>query len=148
MNLFECLRRCVVGEALGARLSQPVCRRELQLAAVLLGWRASGFWYQSSPKSRCFILGESLHLSVPPFSHKVEFLIHAFYCRETVQCLGFVLNYVTRWYRACLQCQRSRSNPWVGKIPWKRAWQHTPVFLPGESHGQRDLVGYCPWGHK
>jgi len=39
-------------------------------------------------------------------------------------------------------------DPWVGKIPWQRAWQPTPVFLPGESHGQRSLVGYCPWGCK
>ena len=31
---------------------------------------------------------------------------------------------------------------WVGKIPWRRTWQPTPVFLPGESHGQRSLVGY------
>jgi len=31
--------------------------------------------------------------------------------------------------------------PWVGKIPWKRAWQPTPIFLPGESHGQRSLAG-------
>ena len=37
---------------------------------------------------------------------------------------------------------------WVGKIPWRRAWQPTPVLLPGESHGQRSLVGYSPWGHK
>ena len=35
-------------------------------------------------------------------------------------------------------------NPWVGKIPWRKAWQPTPVFLPGESHGQRSLVGYSP----
>ena len=33
-------------------------------------------------------------------------------------------------------------NPWVGKIPWRRKWQPTPVFLPGESHGQRSLWGY------
>ena len=38
-------------------------------------------------------------------------------------------------------------NPWVGKIPWNREWQSTPVFLPGESHGQRRLAGYSPWGH-
>ena len=38
--------------------------------------------------------------------------------------------------------------PWVGKIPWRRKWQPTPVFLPGESHGQRSLAGYSPWGHK
>ena len=39
-------------------------------------------------------------------------------------------------------------DPWAGKIPWRRAWQPTPVFLPGESHGERSLVGYSPWGHK
>ena len=38
-------------------------------------------------------------------------------------------------------------NPWVGQISWRRAWQPTPVFLPGESHGQRSLAGYSPWGH-
>ena len=39
-------------------------------------------------------------------------------------------------------------NPWVGKILWRRKWQPTPVFLPGESHGQRSLVGYSPQGHR
>ena len=33
-------------------------------------------------------------------------------------------------------------------MPWRRKWQPTPVFSPGESHGQRSLVGYSPWGHK
>ena len=47
-----------------------------------------------------------------------------------------------------LQCRRPGFDPWVGKIPWRRAWQRTPVFLPGEPHGQRNLVGYSPWGHK
>ena len=49
------------------------------------------------------------------------------------------------------QCRRHKRhwfNPWVGKIPWSRSWQPTPVFLPGESHGQRSLEGYSPWGHK
>ena len=44
-----------------------------------------------------------------------------------------------------LQYRRRKScrfNPWIGKIPWRRTWQSTPVFLPGESHGQRNLVGY------
>ena len=39
-------------------------------------------------------------------------------------------------------------DPWVGEIPWRREWLPTPVFLPGEFHGQRNLVGYSPWGHK
>ena len=33
-------------------------------------------------------------------------------------------------------------------MPWRRAWQPSPVFLPGESHGQRSLAGYSPWRHK
>jgi len=37
---------------------------------------------------------------------------------------------------------------WIGKIPWRRVWQPTPVFLPGESYGLRSLVGYSPWGCK
>jgi len=44
--------------------------------------------------------------------------------------------------------KRCEFNPWVGRIPWKRAWWPTPIFLPGESHGQRSLVGYSPWGHR
>ena len=48
---------------------------------------------------------------------------------------------------AC-QCRRHKFNPWVRKIPWRRKWQPTPVFLPGEFHGQWSLVGYSPWGQK
>ena len=46
------------------------------------------------------------------------------------------------------QCRRPGFVPWVWKIPWRRAWQPTSIFLPGESHGQRSLAGYNPWGHK
>ena len=41
----------------------------------------------------------------------------------------------------------STFSPWFGKTPWRRTGQPTPVFLPGESHGQRSLEGYSPWGH-
>ena len=44
--------------------------------------------------------------------------------------------------------KRCRFDPWVKRILWRRAWQPTPVFLPGESHGQRSLAGYSPWGCK
>ena len=44
--------------------------------------------------------------------------------------------------------KRHGFNLWVRKIPWKRAWQPTPVFLPGKSHGQRSLMGYSPWSCK
>ena len=44
--------------------------------------------------------------------------------------------------------QETQLSPWVGKIPWRREWLPTPVFLPGEFHGQRNLVGYSPWGRR
>ena len=44
--------------------------------------------------------------------------------------------------------KRYKFDPWVRKISWRRKWQPTSVFLPGESHGQRSLVGYSPWGRK
>ena len=57
----------------------------------------------------------------------------------------------TRGKEHASQCRRHKQhgfNPWVWKIPWRRAWQPTSVFLPRESHGQRRLAGYSPWGHK
>ena len=75
------------------------------------------------------------------------------HCRERALC-----NYVfvatgfpggTSGKEPACQCRGWKSlgfDPWVGKIPWRRAWQPTLVFLPGESHGQRSLVGYSPWG--
>ena len=53
--------------------------------------------------------------------------------------------------RICLQCRSCRRrgfNPWVRKVPWRRAWQPVPVSLPGESHGQRSMEGYSSPGHK
>ena len=47
----------------------------------------------------------------------------------------------------CRRCERPGFHPWVGKIPWRREWQPTPVFLPGEVHGQRNLVDYSPLDH-
>ena len=44
--------------------------------------------------------------------------------------------------------QRRGFDPWVGKIPWRRVWQPTSVFLPGKSRGQRSLMGCSPWGRK
>ena len=45
-------------------------------------------------------------------------------------------------------CRRCRFDPLVWKIPWRRKWQSTPVFLPGKFHGQRSLVGYSPRGRR
>ena len=56
-----------------------------------------------------------------------------------------------KWYNSkesTCQCRRRSFNPWVGKIPWRRKWKPTPVFLTGKSHGGKNLLGYSPWGRK
>jgi len=59
-----------------------------------------------------------------------------------------------RWFSGskiflkCKRCRRPRFDPWVRKVPWRRAGQPPPVFLPGECHGQRRLAGYSAWDHK
>ena len=62
--------------------------------------------------------------------------------------LLFGLPWWPKWYRICLQWGTPRFSPWVRKIPWRRKWQPTPGFLPGEPHGQKSLAGYSPWGLK
>ena len=59
--------------------------------------------------------------------------------------LSLELTLWLRWSRVCLKCRRPRFDPWVGKIPWKRKWQPTLVFLPGEFHGWKSLADYSPW---
>ena len=58
-----------------------------------------------------------------------------------------------QWLRPSLVAHTVKNLPamqetWVGKIPWRKEWLTSPVFLPGESHGQKRLVCYNPWGHK
>ena len=61
------------------------------------------------------------------------------------------LNGLPWWFRgkeSTCQCRRHGFDPWVRKIPWRRKWQPTSVFLPGKSHGQRSLEGYSLWCRK
>ena len=46
----------------------------------------------------------------------------------------------------CRRCKRCRFDPWFRKVPWRRAWQPTQIFLPRESHGLWGLAGYNPYG--
>ena len=57
-------------------------------------------------------------------------------------------NSLVQVIKSLLPMQETRFDPWVRKIPWRRKWQPTPVFLPGESHGQRSLAGCSPQGHR
>ena len=75
------------------------------------------------------------------------------FCRFIFAFVYLFLN-LPRWLsskESACQWRRGRRcgfDPWVRKTPWRREWQPTPIFLPGESHGQRSLVGYSPWGCK
>ena len=74
-------------------------------------------------------------------------LISLVWSPKFYSCVPFSLEklLMAQWWRIHLQCRRHGRrglDPWVGKIPWRRKWQPTPVLLPGESHGQRSLVGY------
>ena len=70
--------------------------------------------------------------------------------------IAFAYKYVFGWASQMAQVVKNPPtnadvrgfNPWVGEIPWRRKWELTLVFLPGESHGQRSLVGYGPYGCK
>jgi len=59
-----------------------------------------------------------------------------------------------RWYSGkefagqCRRYKRIRFDPWVGKIPWRRKWQPTPLFLPGKFNGHWSLTGYRSWSHR
>ena len=95
----------------------------------------------------------------PVLKDYVSSVFHHFYAHCFVQnsvawpqpyLLGRAFQVAQRLESTC-QCRRHKTcmfNPWVGKIPWRRKWQPTPVFLAGEFHEQRSLVGYSPWGHK
>ena len=61
---------------------------------------------------------------------------------------GFPDGAVVRYLPTDAGDMRLRFNPWVERIPWRRKWQPTPVFLPGKFPGQRCLVGYSPWSDK
>ena len=63
-------------------------------------------------------------------------------------CYSRILR-LPRWLcnkESSCQCKGGKFDPWVRKIPWRRKWQPSQVFLPGESHGPRSLA--CRWGHK
>ena len=66
----------------------------------------------------------------------------------TIEFLGLCIPQRKKHWVQCRRHKRCRFNPWVQKIPWRRAWQPTAVFLPGETHRQRSLEGYSPWGHR
>ena len=76
---------------------------------------------------------------VPTFSRKIPLSWHT-RASQMAQCKESTCQ--------CRRHKRLRFNPWVGKIPWRRVWQPTPVLLPGKSHGQRSLADYTSQDHR
>ena len=72
------------------------------------------------------------------------YYIFNFICNILYMCICGLPQWLSskRIHLPCRSHRRHGFDPWVKKSPWRRAWQPTPVFLPGESHGQRSLVGY------
>ena len=89
-------------------------------------------------------LSESLCLSLSAYLSHDE-------CLLLLSQFSFIFISLSRWLsgkESTCWCRIHGFDPWVGKIPQRRKWQHTPVFLPGKSHGQRSLEGYSWWGCK
>ena len=82
---------------------------------------------------------------VPSLQDLMPDLSWSWYNRDTVHLLAWRLSGKEPAWQ-CRRCCRRGFDPWVGKISYRMKWQSTPVFLPGESHGQRSLVGFHPWG--
>ena len=90
------------------------------------------------------LLGERVNFNGTPFAKSKVNSNHSLHTNMRVQ-LTFQ---VAQMVRNLPAVQVTWFDPWVRKIPWRRAWQTTPVFLLGKFHRQRILVGYSPWGHK
>ena len=99
------------------------------------------------------VLNPQSHLSkvsTPFYSPSILYFLLIFLRKHVLLFdMGFAGSSVVKNQSAVQEtCRRLEFNPWVGKIPWKKKWQPTPVTLPGKSHGQRSLAGYSPWACK
>ena len=69
--------------------------------------------------------------------------------RDVDQLDGYIYGATDKEFTCqCRKCRRHGFNPWIEKIPWRRAWQPTPVFWPRESHGPKNGASCRPWGCK
>ena len=123
------------------------------------GSRAPHWLALSRPHIIFQLVANNREVLPDPLSQKITGLVRRFLRRNMssskILCYIIIstefqcrLPWWLRWYSVCLQCGRLEFNPWVGKIPWRRKWQSTPLLLPGKSHGWRSLEGYSLWGCK
>ena len=103
--------------------------------------RQGGSFWRFSP----WLIDGCLHVAIPLCISVSQSLLIGWIKRPNIWP---PMAFLVAQQRICLQCRRPGFDPWAGKIPWRSKWQPTPVFPPAESHGQRSLAGYSPWGHK
>ena len=96
-------------------------------------------WSSVSCKVKSYLILEQFILKL---------LFYSWLCKEQRFWMSLFLPNFFSWSSLKKTTSWNKNLPWVGKIPWRRKWQSTPVLLPGKSHGQRSLVAYSPWGCK
>ena len=133
-------------EKVGLKLN--IQKTKIMASGPITSWQLDG---ETMETVRDFILGGSKITADGDCSHEIKRCLHL--GRKVMTNLDSILKsrdiiLPTKVPLAnAIQGHRSpRFDPLFGKMPWKRAWQPTPIFLPGESHGQRSLAGYSPWG--
>ena len=95
----------------------------------------------------CMCVYPCTHVSVFLYTHEYTCAyIHTYMCIYTSTVHGASL--ATQMVKNPPAMQDTWDHPWIGKIPWRRKQQPTPIFLLRKSHGQRSLVGYSPWRRK
>ena len=115
------------------------------MSLQLSTYPSHGFPGYSVTKGRLSLRFASSRVKMRKWEEFEEARLCVPHLKEWASQMMLVVNNFACW---CRRCKRHRFDTWVGKIPWRRTWQPTPVFLPGEAHGQRSLVDYCPCGHK
>ena len=116
-----------------------------RIVFAALGW---GLWWPLL----CLPRQEMQGVPQFPQNHPKSFITWNLWPALPCSVYGLLLAGLPRWLigkESTCQSRGLRFDPWVRKIPWRRKWEPTPVFLPGKSHGQRSLV-VCngPWGSK
>ena len=133
-------------------------------APVSMGFSRQEYWSGQPLPSLGKLPMQGLNLGLPHCKQTLNHLSHKgnfddmderrtwMYMEERCKNRYCLRSFGLPWWlsgkESTCQCRRHKFDPWVGKVPWRRKWQPTPVFLPGKSHGRRSLVGYSPWGRK
>ena len=126
---YSCKMRLLFSGCVEFTRLHPLYDSLLFLGATSCPWRHLTNWWRSQDYQR-LSLGTLL----------INFIV------GQEKLVKYKVSWLSRWHSGKEPACSVGDAGDVSLIPWRRKWQHTPVFLPGRSHGQRSLVGYCPWG--